>query len=72
MNLLELQALLGHASLETIKRYIELLDEDLAYDHKEHWAIEKSLGLSTTKFQTMSYWVNTHKFLEILNRFIEF
>lgn len=43
MILLELQALPGHASLDTTKRYIELIDEDLLLAHKEHGLIDKYL-----------------------------
>ena len=43
MNLLQLQALLGHSSLDMTKRYIELLDEDLLEAHNQHGPIDNFL-----------------------------
>ncbi len=40
MNILQLQALLGHSSLDMTRQYIELLDEDLLEAHKEHGPID--------------------------------
>ncbi len=40
MNLIQLQGLLGHSSLEMTKHYIELLEEDLVIAHKEHGPID--------------------------------
>jgi site-specific recombinase XerD len=41
MDLLELQALMGHASFEMTKHYIQMLDEDLINAHREHGPIDK-------------------------------
>ena len=35
MNVIQLQVLLGHLTLEMTRHYIELLDEDLINAHKE-------------------------------------
>jgi integrase/recombinase XerD len=43
MDLLELQALMGHASLEMTKHYIHMLDDDLLEAHKEHGPVDKYL-----------------------------
>ncbi len=40
MNVLQLQGLLGHSSLEMTRYYIELLEEDLVKAHKEHGPID--------------------------------
>ena len=44
MDLLELQALMGHASLDMTKRYIEMLEDDLLEAHREHGPIDKYLA----------------------------
>lgn len=44
MNLIQLQALLGHSSFDMTRRYIELLDEDLLEAHKEHGLIDKFIS----------------------------
>lgn len=41
MDLLELQALMGHASLDMTKRYIEMIEDDLIAAHREHGPIDK-------------------------------
>jgi len=40
MNLFQLHALLGHASLDMTRQYIELLDEDLLEAHNENGPID--------------------------------
>ncbi len=44
MDLLELQALMGHASLEMTKRYIEMLEDDLIEAHRKHGPIDRYLN----------------------------
>jgi len=41
MDLIELQALMGHASLDMTKRYIEMLEDDLLEAHREHGPIDR-------------------------------
>jgi site-specific recombinase XerD len=36
MKLIQLQAMLGHSSLEMTRQYIQMLDEDLIEAHKAH------------------------------------
>ena len=43
MNLIELQAMMGHSSLEMTRNYIQMLDEDLIEAHKAHGPIDKFL-----------------------------
>lgn len=43
MDLLELQALMGHASLDMTKRYIQMLDDDLIEAHRKHGPIDNYL-----------------------------
>lgn len=40
MDVVHLQALMGHHNLETTRRYIQLLDEDLINEHHEHSPID--------------------------------
>ena len=40
MNVIQLQGLLGHSSLEMTRHYIEMLEEDLVRAHKEHGPID--------------------------------
>jgi integrase/recombinase XerD len=40
MNVLQLQGLLGHSSLEMTRHYVELLDEDLVKAHQEHGPVD--------------------------------
>jgi len=40
MNVIQLQGLLGHSTLEMIRHYIELLNEDLFKAHREHSPID--------------------------------
>ena len=43
MNLVHLQGLLGHSSIEMTRHYIQMLDEDLIEAHKEFGPIDKFL-----------------------------
>jgi integrase len=43
MNLIYLQSLMGHSSLEMTKHYIQLLDEDLLIAHQQHGPIDNLL-----------------------------
>ena len=43
MNPLHLQGLLGHSSLEMVRKYIQMLDEDLMQAHREHGPVDKYL-----------------------------
>lgn len=43
MNPLHLQGLLGHASMEMTKRYVQMVDDDLLAAHKEHGPIDNLL-----------------------------
>lgn len=36
-------ALLGHTSLEMVRRYVQLVDDDLKQAHQEHSPVEKWL-----------------------------
>jgi len=40
MNLLQLQGLLGHSTLEMTRHYVEMLEEDLVKAHREHGPID--------------------------------
>ena len=40
MNVIQLQSLLGHSTLEMTRHYIEMLDEDLVKAHQEHGPID--------------------------------
>lgn len=40
MNLIQLQAILGHSSLEMTRQYIQLLDEDLLEAHQHHGPVD--------------------------------
>jgi len=44
MDLLELQALMGHASLDMTKRYIEILEDDLIKAHREYGPIDRYIS----------------------------
>jgi len=44
MNLLELQALLGHSSLDMTKRYVDMLEDDLLAAHREHGPIDRFIS----------------------------
>lgn len=46
MNLLHLQGLLGHSTLEMTKRYVQMIDDDLVIAHKEHGPIDNLLRRS--------------------------
>ena len=43
MNVLHLQSLLGHSSLEMTRRYVQLVKDDLCEAHKEHGPIDRFL-----------------------------
>jgi len=43
MNVLHLQSLLGHSSLEMTRRYVQLVKDDLSEAHKEHGPIDRFL-----------------------------
>lgn len=43
MNLLQLQAMLGHSSLEMTRRYIQMIDDDLLEAHKLHGPVDSFL-----------------------------
>jgi len=43
MNLIYLQGLLGHSSIEMTRRYVQTLDEDLLKAHQEHGPIDSIL-----------------------------
>ena len=40
MNVIQLQGLLGHSTLEMTRHYIEMLDEDLVKAHKKHGPVD--------------------------------
>lgn len=40
MNVIQLQGLLGHSTLEMTRHCIEILDEDLVKAHQEHGPID--------------------------------
>jgi len=40
MNLLTLQSLLGHASLDMLKHYAQMVDDDLIREHKKHSPVD--------------------------------
>lgn len=44
MDLFELQDLMGHASLDMTKHYIQMLDEDLLEAHRNHGPIDRYLS----------------------------
>lgn len=44
MNPLHLQGLLGHASMEMTKRYVQMVDDDLVEAHKAHGPIDNVLN----------------------------
>jgi site-specific recombinase XerD len=43
MNVLHLQSLLGHSSLEMTRRYVQMVKDDLSEAHKEHGPIDNFL-----------------------------
>jgi site-specific recombinase XerD len=43
MNVLHLQSLLGHSSLEMTRRYVSIVSEDLGESHKEYGPIDRFL-----------------------------
>jgi integrase/recombinase XerD len=43
MNLIQLQAMMGHSSLEMTRNYVQMLDEDLIEAHKAHGPIDSFL-----------------------------
>jgi len=44
MNLLHLQGLLGHSTIEMTRRYVQMLDDDLLEAHRVHGPIDNFLG----------------------------
>ncbi|MCK5635711.1 MAG: tyrosine-type recombinase/integrase, partial [Anaerolineales bacterium] len=44
MNLIHLQGLLGHSTLEMTRRYLQVLDEDLVDAHRSHGPIDTFLN----------------------------
>lgn len=40
MNLIQLQAIMGHSSLDMTRKYIQMLEEDIIEAHKEHGPID--------------------------------
>jgi len=52
MNLLHLQGLLGHSTIEMTRRYVQMLDDDLLEAHRVHGPIDNilinSIGIGTT------------------------
>ncbi|MCJ7648284.1 MAG: hypothetical protein MUP85_06700 [Candidatus Lokiarchaeota archaeon] len=44
MNVIQLQGLLGHSTLEMTRYFIEMLDEDLVKAHKEHGPVDNLLN----------------------------
>ena len=44
MDALHLQALLGHSSLEMVRRYVQMVETDLQRAHKEHGPVDRWLG----------------------------
>jgi site-specific recombinase XerD len=40
MNLLHLQGLLGHSTIEMTRRYVQMLDDDLLEAHRVHGPID--------------------------------
>lgn len=40
MNIIQLQAMMGHSSLEMTRKYIQMLDEDIIEAHKAHGPID--------------------------------
>jgi site-specific recombinase XerD len=40
MNLLHLQGLMGHSTIEMTRRYVQMLDDDLLEAHREHGPID--------------------------------
>jgi site-specific recombinase XerD len=43
MNLIQLQAMMGHSSLDMTRAYIQMLDEDLIEAHKAYGPIDSFL-----------------------------
>ncbi|MBN1304373.1 MAG: tyrosine-type recombinase/integrase [Anaerolineales bacterium] len=46
MNLLHLQGLLGHSTIEMTRRYVQMIDDDLVEAHKDHGPIDSFLSKS--------------------------
>ena len=43
MNLIQLQTMMGHSSLDMTREYIQMLDEDLIESHKAHGPLDSFL-----------------------------
>lgn len=46
MNVIQLQGLLGHSTLEMTRHYVEMLEEDLVKAHREHGPIDNFIKAS--------------------------
>jgi site-specific recombinase XerD len=49
MNLLHLQGLLGHSTIEMTRRYVQMVDDDLLEAHKTHGPIDNFLSVQKRK-----------------------
>jgi site-specific recombinase XerD len=49
MNLLHLQGLLGHSTMEMTRRYVQMIDDDLLEAHRVHGPIDTFLGKSSKR-----------------------
>ncbi len=49
MNLLHLQGLMGHSTIEMTRRYVQMLDDDLVEAHREHGPIDNFLQMSAKR-----------------------
>lgn len=49
MNLLHLQGLLGHSTIEMTRRYVQMVDDDLLEAHKTHGPIDNFLRVAKKK-----------------------
>ncbi len=49
MNLLHLQGLLGHSTIEMTRRYVQMLDDDLVVAHREHGPIDNFLQVTAKR-----------------------
>ena len=44
MDIARLAALLGHADLQVVRKYLAIVDADLQDAHREHGAVDASMG----------------------------
>ena len=49
MNLLHLQGLLGHSTIEMTRRYVQMVDDDLVQAHREHGPIDNFLQVAAKR-----------------------